>query len=78
MAAMESIDQARNVLEEKMLDLVMIVKTCDAVAGDNPPDWLAMMFGRVLELDRAADAYMMAVHHHARPVLADMAKLTRQ
>jgi hypothetical protein len=81
MAAIESISQVRQVMEERMLELVLIVRTIDAAvthSGDGGgPDWHSLFFGRILDLDKAVDAYMEAVHHHAYPVLADLERITR-
>lgn len=77
MAGMESIDAAGRALEEAVLDFATIVRVCDSINMDNPPDWLAMVFGRVLAIEDLVQAYMMAVHEHARPVLKDMAALSK-
>ena len=69
MADRERIHISRQSLEDKSLDLVTIIRMCDSLAGDNPPDWLAAMFGRVLELDRAVQDYLMAVHEVYHPAL---------
>jgi hypothetical protein len=49
-------------LEDKMLDLSMLCKTFDALAGDNPPDWLGVIWPRVVALDDAVQAYVLKVN----------------
>lgn len=77
MAGMKSIDAALVPLEEMIAELATIVRLVDEAAGDRPPLWLQAMFSRVIELEKAIDVYAMAVHQHARPVLGDMASLSR-
>lgn len=71
MAGMDFIDDARTTLEERILELSMIVQTMwDLTSGDNvTPSWLEVIYPRFQSIDEAAQAYMMAVHEHARPVL---------
>ena len=76
MAGMESIDRARNDLEEALLDTTQIVAFAD-LAGDSQPPWLFTLWRRVRKIDELSQAYMMAVHEHARPVLNDMAALSK-
>lgn len=61
MATADVITVARIELEEITFDLVNLVTVCDSISRDNPPDWLAMFFGRVLDLDKKVDAYLSAV-----------------
>lgn len=49
-------------LEQAVCDLVTIVRVCDSINPDHPPEWLAMLFGRVLDIDRLTQEYMGAVH----------------
>ena len=65
----KSIPATRQVLEERVMELATIVRVCDQCAGDLPgyPDWLAMMFGRVLDIEKATQDYMMAVHEAYGP-----------
>lgn len=81
MAAIESISEARVRMEERMNDLVLITKTIDAaltaVAQGDGPDWHHLFFGRIVQLDKAVDAYMHEVNVHAMPVLRDMRAVTR-
>jgi hypothetical protein len=79
MAGMKSIDEARNVLEEAAL---MTTETVRAFYGivegadvDTPP-WLFILARHIDAWDKASQAYMMAVHQHARPVLNDMERLS--
>lgn len=80
MAAMESIDQARDALDDSVSELVLLLKAFrefgDEVGGPcssaSWPSWLFVMEARVDVLERHAQAYMMAVHQHARPVLQAM------
>ncbi len=77
MAAMESIDRAGADLEEAVLDIGQIVEAFAQLAGDNQPPWLFTVWRRVRKVDELTQAYMAAVHEHARPVLNDMAALTK-
>lgn len=61
MATSDVITAARLELEEITCDLVNLVNVCDSINRDNPPEWLAMFFGRILDLDKKVDAYMQAV-----------------
>lgn len=81
MAGMKSIDEARNVLEEAAL---MTTETVRAFYGivegagsdvDTPP-WLFILARHVRAWDEATQAYMMAVDHHARPILNDMERFS--
>jgi hypothetical protein len=49
-----------------------------AAVGDGTvvPPWLFVLSRHIAAWDDACDAYIMAVHHHARPVLNDMERLT--
>jgi hypothetical protein len=44
---------------------------------DTPP-WLFILARHIDAWDKASQAYMMAVHQHARPVLNDMERLSRR
>lgn len=83
MAAMESIDAARSLMEDRMLECTELLRSYrDAVeqtAGEDKgvPPWLWTVERHVDALRVAAEAYMVAVHVHARPVLRDMARLSR-
>lgn len=80
MAEMESIDQAGDALEESVFELVQVLKAfrelADEVGGPCSsatwPSWLFVMDARVGALERHTQAYRMAVHQHARPVLQAM------
>lgn len=80
MAGMKSIDEARNVLEEAALMTTETVKALqavlDAVGSDDLPPWLFILARHIDVWDKASQAYMMAVHQHARPVLNDMERLS--
>lgn len=78
MAGMKSIDDARVLLEESCLQLTMLVSAFDDLAGDNDPPWLFLIRSRVKEIDDFAQAYMMEIHHHARPVLRDFEALSKK
>jgi hypothetical protein len=79
MAGMKSIDEARNVLEEAAL---MTTETVRAFYGSlkalmlTPRPWLFILARHIDAWDKASQAYMMAVHQHARPVLNDMERLS--
>lgn len=77
MAGMKSIDEALQPLEETMLHLGTLIKSYSDLAGDNDPAWLFLVRNLVLDLDERVQAYSLAVHEHARPVLNDMARITR-
>lgn len=77
MAAIESIRGAQQVLEDKLLDLVTIIKIVDEVAGDAPPDWVSLFLAKILDIDKAAHDFMDEVHTKAIPVLADMQSLAK-
>lgn len=49
-------------LEDKMFDLSILCKTFDALAGDNPPHWLCVIWPKVIALDDAVQAYVMKVN----------------
>jgi hypothetical protein len=76
MAGIDVITKSRIELDETIYDLVNLVKVCDSLNPDNPPDWLAMIFGRVLDLDRKIETYVSAVQEHAIPLLRDVAQIT--
>lgn len=76
MAGIDVITNSRIVLDETIYDLVTLVKVCDSINPDNPPDWLAMIFGRVLDLERKIEIYTQAVQEHAIPLLRDVALIT--
>lgn len=80
MAGMKSIDEARDVLEEAALMTTETVKALqavlDAVGSDELPPWLFVLARHIDAWDKASQAYMMAVHHHARPILNDMERLS--
>jgi hypothetical protein len=78
MAGMKSIDEARNVLEEAALMTTETVRASTDIEGadiDTPP-WLFILARHIDAWDKASQAYMMAVHQHARPVLNDMERLS--
>jgi hypothetical protein len=80
MAGMKSIDEARNVLEDAALMTTETVKAFYGIvegAGTDTPPWLFILATHVRAWDEATQAYMMAVHHHARPILNDMERLSR-
>jgi hypothetical protein len=68
---MKSIDEARNVLEEAAL---MTTETVRAFYGSlkalmlTPPALAVHPWPDIDAGDKASQAYMMAVHQHARPV----------
>lgn len=76
MAGMKSIDQARDALEEALLDTTQIVEAFADLAGDEQPPWLFTLWRRVRKIEELSQAYMEAVHQHARPVLNDMERLS--
>jgi hypothetical protein len=69
MAAMKFIDDAREQLEVELLDLETILKMTSEAAGEVAPSWLYVVESRFARIQETADAYMMAVHEHARPFL---------
>ena len=72
MAAMKFIDDARLHLEFDLLDLETILKmTSEAIGDQVMPTWLFVIENRFSKIQETANAYMMAVHEHARPVLDD-------
>lgn len=77
MAGMKSIDDARVPLEEECLQLTTLIAAFSDLAGESDPPWLWLVRQRVAAVEERVQAYMTAVHEHARPVLNDMAKLTR-
>lgn len=80
MAGMKSIDEARESLEEAMLMAVSTVKACrevlDQLQIGDEPSWLFVLGRHIGAWEEASNAYMMAVHHHARPILNDMERLS--
>lgn len=78
MAVMESIDAARVELEEAVLEVQQLVQSYIDLTGDNStPPWLFVLCRRFDRIDAASEAYMMAVHKHARPVLKDLAEVNK-
>lgn len=77
MAGMKSIDEALRPLEETMLRLDMLIKSYVDLAGDNEPPWLWLVHSLVFDLNNQVQHYAGAVHEHARPLLNDMANMTR-
>lgn len=82
MAGMKSIDEARAGMEDGLLDLTMTMlafKEVLAACGDDQagPAWLFVLSSKVDSVQHQVEAYMEAVHKHARPVLSDMDRLTR-
>ena len=53
-------------LEEKVDDLLAICRVFDDLAGDNPPEWLGIVFGRVVAIHEAAQGYLCAVNAWGR------------
>lgn len=68
---MKFIDEARVHLESELLDLETILKMTAEAVGEVTPTWLFVVEGRFARIQETANAYMMAVHEHARPVLDD-------
>ncbi|WP_152987776.1 hypothetical protein, partial [Aquabacterium parvum] len=70
---MKSIDEARNVLEEAALMTTETVRAFYWIVAAGPdvdtPPWLFILARHIDAWDKASQAYMMAVHQHARPVL---------
>jgi hypothetical protein len=62
MANADVITKAQLELEEVTSDLVNLVKVCDSINPDNPPPWLLMFLGRVIDLEKKVETYMQAVH----------------
>lgn len=78
MAAMKFIDEARVHLESELLDLETILKmTSEAIGEQVAPSWLFVIENRFLKIQETADAYMMAVHEHARPFLHESAFMAK-
>ncbi|WP_058089041.1 hypothetical protein [Aquabacterium parvum] len=77
---MKSIDEARNVLEEAALMTTETVRAFYGIVAAGPdvdtPLWLFILARHIDAWDKASQAYMMAVHQHARPVLNDMERLS--
>lgn len=61
MATADVITAARIELEEVTFDLVNLVNVCHSINELNPPEWLSLFYGRIIDLDRKVDAYMEAV-----------------
>lgn len=80
MAGMKSIDEARESLEEAMLMTVSTIKAhrevLDQLQIGDEPNWLFVLGRHIGTWEEASNAYMMAVHHHARPILDDMERLS--
>ncbi|WP_235513941.1 hypothetical protein, partial [Aquabacterium parvum] len=74
------IDEARNVLEEAALMTTETVRAFYGIVAAGPdvdtPPWLFILARHIDAWDKASQAYMMAVHQHARPVLNDMERLS--
>lgn len=83
MAGMKSIDAASLVLQDRMLELRELVRLVDELADEIAPDgarvpaWVWVVGDRVRAVEEAVEGYLGAVHQHARPVLSDMAKISR-
>nr|CRY96358.1 hypothetical protein [uncultured prokaryote] len=79
MAGMKFIDDARQRLEDRLLELKMIIETVNAALGEHgeSPPWLYLMHKHADGIDTAAHEYMDMVHQHARPVLNDLERLSR-
>jgi hypothetical protein len=78
MAEMKSIDEARNVLEEAALMTTETVRAFYGIveSADVDTPWLFILARHIDAWDKASQAYMMAMHQHARPVLNDMERLS--
>lgn len=81
MAGMKSIDEARDHMEEAALLTTETIRALYAVVeatkANDTPSWLFILARHVEAWDKAMNAYMDAVHQHARPVLNDLDALTR-
>ncbi len=77
MAAMKFIDEARVHLETELLDLESILKMTSEAAGEVTPTWLYVVESRFARIQETAEAYMMAVHDHARPLLNEPAFMAK-
>ena len=62
MADVDVITGLRLALDDQVSELALLVRVLDSCNPLDPPDWLALMFGRVLELEKAYEAYFTAAH----------------
>jgi len=77
---MESIDVAGEALDDSVYELVSMLRAMREMAeaiGERTgigsatwPDWFSVMERRASAIEVSCHAYRMAVHVHARPVLA--------
>lgn len=72
---MVPIDAARSSLETALTEFDSLVQTCSALTSDDPPHWVHLLVVHNQRLRDAADAYSLAVHRFARPVLSDIDRL---
>lgn len=61
MADLDVITAARSLLDDQISDLALLVRVLDSCNMDDPPDWLALFFGRLLDLEKSRDAYFFAL-----------------
>lgn len=74
MAAVDVIATSSGVLEEKLLELRLMVEVFDSLAGDDsPPPWVFLVKKQVAQVDEAARAFAQDVYRHAMPHLRDIA-----
>lgn len=76
MAGIDIITKARGEAEFAMIDLALLMRVCDSINPNDPPDWLALLWTRVNDLEDKFKSYMDAVHEHAIPHLRDLQKAT--
>ena len=69
---MRSVDEARDGLEEALLEAAQVVEAFELVAGEDVPPWLFTVSRHMDRLHASAQAYMGAVHRNVRP-LVDLA-----
>jgi hypothetical protein len=77
MAAVDVIATACSSLEEKLLELRLMVDVFGELAGDqSPPPWLFVVQQRVAAVDVAAQTFASEVYRHAMPHLRDLASVS--
>lgn len=62
MADIDVITGLRIALDEKVYELALLVRVLDSCNPLDPPDWLGLMFGRILDLEKSYEAYFAAFH----------------
>ncbi len=74
MAAVDVIATSAGVLQDKVLELALMAKVFEELAGDqSPPAWVYVVLQRVTEVDEAVQTFVSDVYRHAMPHLRDLA-----